>query len=408
MPTYQYQAQTRDGKIINSTIEAVNLNLAIDTLTSSKLKIIEIAPLKFNPLGFLSNLKPLKRESVVMMTRRMVALVKGGLPLDRALTVLQDQEEDPKLKPILSQVLHDVRIGSSVSWAMSKHPQAFDTLYISMMKVGETTGDIGSLLERLADFLERDLGIRQKAKSAMTYPILILVISLLVIGGIFFYIMPPLLDVFTQMTVGTDNLPLPTKIMFFLTDLTKNPLTYLTLVLLAVYYFFFLRSYLKSPSGKFKYDKLKLTIPIFGELNKKLLVAQFCRILSTLLGTGVPVVKSLEILKDFSGNDYFKQMTIVPLLDGIKRGQSMSAILGGDKFFPTMVQSMMAVGETTGEMPRMLARVSDFYDKEVVYSLESMLNMIEPVMIGGMGMLVCFILLSVFLPLYQAIMNMNA
>ena len=201
MPTYKYQAQARDGKILNSTIEAVNLNVAIDTLTSSKLKIIEIAPLKFNPLSFLSDFKALKRESVVMMTRRMVALVKGGLSLDKALTVLQEQEEDQKLKPVLSQVLHDVRVGSTVSGAMSKHPQAFDTLYISMIKVGETTGDIGALLERLADFLERDLSIRQKAKSAMTYPILILVVSLLVIGGIFFYIMPPLLGVFTQMTV---------------------------------------------------------------------------------------------------------------------------------------------------------------------------------------------------------------
>lgn len=408
MPTYQYQAQARDGKILNSTIEAVNLNVAIDTLTSSKLKIIEISPLKFNPLGFLSDFKALKRESVVMMTRRMVALVKGGLSLDKALTVLQEQEEDPKLKPVLSQVLHDVRVGSTVSWAMSKHPQAFDTLYISMIKVGETTGDIGALLERLADFLERDLSIRQKAKSAMTYPTLILVVSLLVIGGIFFYIMPPLLGVFTQMTVGTANLPLPTKVMFFLTDLTKNPLTYLTIALIAVYYFFFVRPYLESPSGRFKYDKFKLTAPVFGELNKKLLVAQFCRILSTLLSTGVPVVKSLEILKDFSGNDYFKQMVVMPLIDGIKEGQSMSAILEEDGFFPTMVQSMMAVGETTGEMPRMLARVSDFYDKEVIYALESMLNLVEPIMIGGMGMLVCFILLSVFLPLYQAIMNMSA
>ena len=407
MPTYQYQAQTRDGKILDSTIEAINLNVAIDTLTSSKLKIIEIAPLKFNPLGFLNAFRALKRESVVMMTRRMVALVKGGLSLDKTLTVLQEQEEDPKLKPILSQVLHDVRIGSSVSWAMSKHPQAFDTLYISMIKVGETTGDIGALLERLANFLERDLSIRQKAKSAMAYPTVILVVSLLAIGGTFFYSMPPLLGVFTQMAVSTANLPLPTRAIFSLANLTKSPLTYLTITLIAAYYAFFVCPYLKSNSGKLKYDQFKLTIPIFGELHKKLLIAQFCRILSTLLGTGIPVVKSLEILKDFSGNEYFKQRVIVPLIDGIKKGQSMSAILEKDGFFPTMVQSMIAIGETAGEMPRMLARVSDFYDKEVVYALESMLNLVEPVMIGSLGVLICFILLSVFLPLYQAIINMS-
>lgn len=408
MPTYQYQAQTRDGKFISSTIEAVNLNVAIDTLTSSKLKIVEISPLKFNPLRFLSKFKSLKRESVVMMTRRMVDLIKGGLPLDKALAVLQDQEEDPKLKPILLQVLHDVRLGSSISTAMAKHPQAFDTLYISMLKAGETTGDVGSLLERLADSLERDLGIKQEAKSALAYPTLILVANLLVIGGIFFYIMPPLLDILKQMAVDTTSLPWPAQIILFLTNLAKSPLTYLIATILIVCYFFFVHSYFKSPKGKLRYDKFRLTIPIFGELRKKLLAAQFCHILSTLLSTGVPVVKSLEILQDFSGNDYFKQMVVIPLKDGIKKGQSMSAILEKDNFLPSMMQSMMAVGETSGEMPRMLARVSDFYNKEVIYTLKSILNLVEPIMVGSLGMLICFILLSVLLPLYQAIISINA
>ena len=168
-----------------------------------------------------------------------------------------------------------------------------------------------------------------------------------------------------------------------------------------------MRVYLDSPSGKMQFDRIKLRLPIFGDLFRKLLVAQFCRTLGTLLTTGTPLVRSLEILGDFSDNDYFKASVIRPMIDGISEGQNMSVLLQETNFFPRMVENMVAVGETTGEMPRMLNRVSDFYDKEIVYALESMLTMVEPILIGIMGLIVCFVLLSVFLPLYQVIMSMG-
>ncbi|MCR4784205.1 MAG: type II secretion system F family protein [bacterium] len=406
MPTYMYQAQTRDGKLINSKIESPNLNMAIDTLTASRLKILDISPEKFDPLSIFGALHVLKKESVVTLTRRMTTMIKSGLAIDRSLSVMQEQEEDPKLKAILAQVLHDVRVGGSLSWSMAKHPVAFDGLYVSMIKVGEATGDLGELMDRLADFLERDLAVRQKAKSAMTYPLFVLVVCFLVMCIIFFYVMPPMLDTFSQMTAGM-VLPLPTRIMFFITDLIKSPFLYLGIALVFVWYFFFVRVYLDSPSGKMQFDRIKLRLPIFGDLFRKLLVAQFCRTLGTLLTTGTPLVRSLEILGDFSDNDYFKASVIRPMIDGISEGQNMSVLLQETNFFPRMVENMVAVGETTGEMPRMLNRVSDFYDKEIVYALESMLTMVEPILIGIMGLIVCFVLLSVFLPLYQVIMSMG-
>ena len=166
MPTYMYQAQTRDGKLINSKIESPNLNMAIDTLTASRLKILDISPEKFDPLSIFGALHVLKKESVVTLTRRMTTMIKSGLAIDRSLSVMQEQEEDPKLKAILAQVLHDVRVGGSLSWSMAKHPVAFDGLYVSMIKVGEATGDLGELMDRLADFLERDLAVRQKANAS--------------------------------------------------------------------------------------------------------------------------------------------------------------------------------------------------------------------------------------------------
>ena len=405
MPTYRYQAQARDGRLINNTIEAVNLNLAIDTLTANKLKILEIKPVRFDPLAAFAAMGKVDREAVVMMTRRMVALVRSGLAVDRSLQVLHEQEEDQKLKPIVASVLHDIRVGSTLSWAMAKHPTTFDALYISMIKVGETTGDLGGMLDKLAEFLERDLRVRKKAKAALTYPAFILIFCILVIAGIFMFVLPGLLDVFSQMASG--ELPLPTKVMFMVTALARNPYVFLGGVLAMLYYFVYFQDYLKTPAGKYKFDRLKLTVPLIGDINKKMLVAHFCRVMGTLLSTGIPLTRGLEILMEFSENEFFRTSITHPLYDGVREGTAVSQVMSELDFFPDMVANMVAVGESTGEVPRMLLKISTFYDEEVIYTLDSLLALIEPVMVAGMGLLVCFVLLSVFLPLYQVIMSMS-
>lgn len=405
MPTYRYQAQTRDGRLITSTIEAVNLNLAIDTLTASKLKILEIKPVRFDPFAMFGNMGSVDKESIVMMSRRMTALIRSGLAVDRALQVLHEQEEDKKLKPVLSAVLHDIRVGSTLSWAMAKHPAVFDALYISMVKVGETTGDLGGLMDKLTEFLERDVRVRKKAGSAMTYPAFIGIFCIAVVAGIFLFVLPGLLEVFSQLAAG--ELPLPTKIMFMVVALVKSPYIFLCGGLAIVYYMVYFRDYLKTPAGKYKYDRLKLTVPIFGDINKKMLVAHFCRVMGTLLSTGIPLTRGLEILMEFSDNEFFRTSIIHPLYDGVREGQGVSQVMQELGFFPDMVANMVAVGESTGEVPRMLLRISQFYDEEIMYALDSLLSLIEPVMICGMGLVVCFVLLSVFLPLYQVIMNMG-
>lgn len=406
MPTYRYQAQTRDGRLITSTIEAVNLNLAIDTLTASKLKILEIKPVRFDPFAYFQNMGSVDRESIVMMSRRLVALVRSGLAVDRSLQVLHEQEEDKKLKPVLAAVLHDIRVGSTLSWAMAKHPAVFDALYISMVKVGETTGDLGGLLDKLAEFLERDMRVRKKAASALTYPMFIFIFCVAVIAVIFLFVLPGLLEVFAALASG--ELPLPTRIMFFVVSVARNPYVFLALLLMGVYYMVYFRDYLKTPAGKYKWDRMKLNIPVFGPINKKLLVAHFCRVMGTLLSTGIPLTRGLEILMEFSDNEFFRTSVIHPLYDGVREGQSVSQVMAELGFFPDMVGNMVAVGESTGEVPRMLLRISQFYDEEIGYALDGLLAMIEPIMICGMGLMVCFVLLSVFLPLYQVIMNMSS
>ena len=405
MPTFRYQAQAPDGKMVTSTIDALNLSVAIDTLTASRMKIVEIKPVRFNPFAFLGQgQRKADRQAVVMMTRRLGTMLRSGLQLARSFQVLHDQEEDPGLKPVLNTVLHDIRTGSALSWSMSKHPQAFDTIYLAMLKIGETTGDMANMTEKLADFLEQDLRIRKQAQSAMTYPMFIFGVCCLVIGLIFFYILPQMLDIFAG---DPTRLPIPTKIMLFLCNNVRNPYVELGFVLGVVYYGIYIKDYLSTAEGKFNFDRLKLRLPLLGTLNKKLLTAHFCRAMGILLGTGVPLMKALEVMTDFIDNDYFKQIICEPMFEGVREGKNISQVVNEVDFFPTMTANMITVGESTGELPKMLLRLSQFYDQEVQYALESFLVLLEPIMIGSMGLIVCFVLLSVFLPLYQFIMNVG-
>lgn len=402
MATFRYQAQTKEGVTVNSTIDAMSLNVAIDTLTASKLKIIEIRPVKFQPLGFLKSMRRVSRQAVVLMTRRLGTMLKSGLNMARGLEVLYTQEDDPILRPVLMGVLHDVRTGSSLSWAMAKHPRVFDTVYISMVKVGETTGEMAGMMEKLADFLERDLKIRKQAGSAMTYPAFIFGICLIVVAVIFVYVLPQMLDMFQG---SSQKLPLPTILLMFVCNQVRNPYVQIGAILGLVYYGIYFRDYVRTPEGKFNWDRLKLKLPGLGPLTKKLITAHFCRTLGTLLAAGVPLTKALEVLMEFLDNEYVKQLCCMPIYTGVREGKNISQVIYEVGFFPLMACNMITVGEQTGELPNILSKVSDFYDMEVVYALEAFLSLLEPIMISGMGILVCFVLLAVFLPLYQFIMN---
>jgi type IV pilus assembly protein PilC len=404
MAVFKYTAQTRDGKVITSTVDAINLNLAVDTLTASRLKILEIKKVAFDPLSFFQKLGGINKQAIVLFSRRIALMLRSGLPLARGLQILYEQEVDRKLKTIIMTVLHDVRVGASLSWALAKHPEAFPSLYISMVKVGEATGDLSIMIDKLGDFLERDLRVRQQAKSALTYPLFVFIICILLVAVIFMFILPNILNVFAGMT---SNLPLPTQVVFFILATVRNPYVELAVALAVVYYAIYFKDYIKTPEGKYKFDKLVLKLPLVGNLNRKLVITHFCRALGILLATGIPMLRSMEILMEFMDNTFFKQDVIAPLYEEIKAGRSVSQALEQTHFFPMMISNMIAVGESTGELPLMLNKVSNFYDMEIVYALEGFLSLIEPVMIFVMGIVTCFVLLAVFMPLYQFIMQIK-
>jgi type IV pilus assembly protein PilC len=401
---FNYKAKKKDGTVTIGRIEAVNVNMALDTLAATNLRVLEIKPIKFSMDSVAKYFRSINENSIAMMTRRLATMLLAGLALDRALFILYEQEADPGLKLVLQQVLHEIRVGSSLSWALAKHTKAFSNIFISMVKVGEATGEMGSMLNRLADFLERDLEIKRQAKSAMTYPAFIFVFCVGVVAVIFIYILPSLMGVFASMSA---ELPTPTKVMLMIINTVKNPYVQLGVALGVVYYSIYFRDWVRTAHGKYKWDRLKLTIPLLSDINRKFVVANFSRALGVLLASGVPLIKSMEILMEFMDNEYFKQLVIQPAYDRVREGQSLSQVLGDTAFFPDMAVQMIAVGESTGELPLMLNKISHFYDVEITYALDTFLNLIEPLMIGVMGLVVCFVLVSVFLPLYAVIMNMG-
>jgi type IV pilus assembly protein PilC len=400
---FQYKAMSKDGNIVIGRIEAGNVNMAVDTLSSSQMKVIEIKPIKFSVESLSSYFAKVDEYAVAMMTRRLATMILSGLPMARALFILYEQEEDRKLKLTLQQVLHDIRVGSSLSWAISKHHKVFSNVYTSMIRVGEATGEIGSMLNRLSDFLERDIRVKRKAKSALTYPTFIFGFCVGIVGMIFIFILPSMMEMFAGMNV---ELPLATRVMIQIVNTVRNPYVQIGVILSIVYYIIYFRDWVRTAHGKYGWDRLKLTIPLVREMNKKFIISNFSRALGVLLSSGVPLIKSLEVLMEFLDNEFFKQLVVQPTYDRVREGQSMSQVFADVGFFPSMATQMVAVGESTGELPTMLNKISGFYDMEIEYALEAFLAMIEPIMIGCMGLVVCFVLVSVFLPLYAIIMKM--
>jgi type IV pilus assembly protein PilC len=329
-------------------------------------------------------------------------MINAGLAMVRCLDILSEQTEDKKLQQTLIQVRRDVEGGSTLSNALSKHPTVFSTLYTSMVKAGEMGGVLDEVLERLAGFMEKDYALKKKVKSALTYPVVILIMALGIVFFLVTYILPTFVTLFEGMNL---ELPLPTRVLIGTTKAVRNPVILIPLIGVVVVGGVFVNRYISTPLGKKQYDLLKLNIPVFGLLNKKVAISRFCRTLGTLLSSGVPIMQALEIVGKASGNEIIA-MTVGKIRESIREGESIASPLGASGMFPPMVTQMVAVGEETGNLDAMLSKISDFYDTEVEYLLSSLTSMLEPIMIVGMGAIVGFIVVSVFLPLYQLIGNM--
>lgn len=403
MPTYIYEVKDAGGNLKKGSVEAPNLKVAQQTLQDSSYVILKLTErasgASADVFGFFAKFRKVNEQALTVFSRQFATMINAGLAMVRCLDILAEQTEDKKLQETLIIVRKDVEGGSTLSNALGKHPAVFSTLYTSMVKAGEMGGVLDEVLERLANFMEKDYSLKKKVAAALTYPVVILVMAMLIVIFLVTYILPTFVTLFESMNL---KLPLPTLILITVTKAARNPIYLGVFLAVVVFLIIFISRYIKTEMGKRQYDLLRLSVPVFGMLNKKVAISRFCRTLGTLLSSGVPIMQALEIVGRASGNEIIS-MTVNKVRESIREGESIATPLGASGMFPPMVTQMVAVGEETGNLDSMLGKIADFYDTEVEYMLASLTSMLEPIMIVGMGGIVGFIVISVFMPLYQLI-----
>ena len=408
MPSFAYQAKDASGKTVNGVIEAENERVLRTKLREMNYYVTGITQkgggvLNSDIGSILGRFKGVGEQALVVFSRQFATMINAGLAMVRCLDVLSVQTEDAQLKPILIAVRRDVEGGATLANALAKYPRTFTPLFVNMVRAGELGGILDDVLNRLAGFLEKDFNLKKKVKSAMTYPIVILVMAVLIVLFLVTFILPTFVQMFTSMQM---KLPLPTQILISFTIGVRNPVVdAIALTVLIIGGILFNR-YVSTPVGRRQFDAFKLKLPVFGMLIRKVAISRFCRTLGTLLQSGVPIMQALEIVGKASGNEVVAE-TVAKVRDSVREGESIAVPLQLSGLFPPLVTQMVSVGEETGNLDGMLSKIADFYDTEVDYMLAALTQLLEPLMILGMGFVVGFIVISIFLPLYQIIGNIH-
>ena len=401
MATFAYKALDKAGTEVAGTLDADNERLALGRLKDMGYLPLEIRAEKVAKGGILDTFlgiftrKRVKGKDIVTFTRQLSTLIDAGLPLLRSLNVLGEQTESPNLNVQIKDIASSVQGGSTFSDALAKHPRTFSKLYINMIKAGEAGGVLEVVLARLAEFSEKEQALKSKVKGAMVYPALVVMVGVGVVLFLTIAIIPTFVGMFVE--IGA-TLPLPTMIMMKLSDFLRGFWWVNLLVVLALITSY--KMWVKKEQGRYQTDKIKLKLPILGDLAKKGAISRFTRTLGTLITSGVPILQALLIVKDTAGNEVIAR-AMVAVHNSIREGESIAAPLGKSSVFPPMVVHMIAVGEETGALDTMLIKVSDIYDREVDTAVNALTSVLEPVLILGMGLVVGFIVIAMYLPIFQ-------
>jgi type IV pilus assembly protein PilC len=399
--TFQYKVKDKQGKLVEGSLEAENAQLVV-----SKLRSMGYVPIEIQQQGGVNVHKDLKLpglsdriklKDVAVFSRQFATMINSGLSLLRSLYILAEQTESKPLAGIVNQVRMDVERGSSLSQALTKHPKAFSRLYVSMVRAGEVGGALDSVLVRLADTIEKQVELRRKVKSAMTYPTVVAALVLLIVSAMLLFVIPMFEDIYA--TLG-GSLPAPTQLLIKISNIMRQfwYLIFIAEIGGAIAF----RKWINSDEGRKKWDAIKLKVPIFGKLVRKTALARFSRTLSALVRSGVPILESLDIVADTSGN-HVVASAVRDTQSGVKQGEPLSKRLENHDVFPPMVVQMMAVGEETGALDEMLDKIADFYDQEVEATVDALTSLIEPLLIVVMGVCVGGMIISLYLPMFNII-----
>jgi len=398
MRTFVYQGVNEDGHAVTGLVTAETRNEALSQLRGFRLHIRTLS--EQSKIGaFFSSLKRVKRSALAIYTRELAAMFKSGLPLLRCLEVLANRGEDKLLEEVTVHVREKIKAGGSFFHAISAHPKVFDPVYLTLVQSGEISGHLGETLDRIAGFLERDVKLRQQAKAVMTYPLIVFTFCVLIAGGLVIFIFPQFIDMFQGFDVA---LPWPTRFLIAVVSAFKNPVSFFTILAVLIVGFNILLRYIKTPVGRQHFDRLMLTFPVIGNINKKIAIARFCRTFSTLFASGVPILQALDVVSRVSGNALINE-SVERVREAVKYGSSVAVPMAETGLFPLMVTSMVQVGEQSGHLQALLTKIADYYEMEVEVALASLSKLIEPLLIGAMGGIVGFVLIAIFMPIYQLI-----
>jgi type IV pilus assembly protein PilC len=407
MPTFVFKGRNRLGEVIVGERVADSREVLRQLLrreqvmlTSVKEKGREIAVPK--PSG---GRKKVKAKDLAIFTRQFSVMIDAGLPLVQCLEVLAQQQENKYFSHVLTQIRQDVEEGSTLSSAMGRHSKVFDQLFVNMIEAGETGGILDLILQRLSTYIEKIVKLRRDVVSAMIYPSAVVVIAVGVIAVIMVFVIPAFQNIFMGLLGPGEQLPLPTRIVVGMSEFVAGigGLVILASVVASV---FGVSYYYKTPGGRRRLDGLLLKVPIVGTILRKIAVARFSRTLSTLLSSGVPILQSLDITARTAGNVVLED-AITKIRVGVERGESVVEPLRASDIFPNMVSQMVGIGEQTGALDAMLGKIADFYEQEVDAAIANLLTLIEPIMIGFLGITIGGIVIAMYLPLFTLIGKMS-
>lgn len=403
MPVFQYTVSDTTGNMRTGTSEAESEEILTRRLQEQGFRVTGVKKTG-KAKGSVSNtyFGKVKLRDISIFCRQFSTMIDAGVSLVRSLDVLGEQTQNPKLKQIIHEVQIEVEGGANLSKALAKYPRTFSNLFIGLIKAGEVGGVIEEALQRLSTFLEKDMELKRKIKSAMTYPVIVVIVAVSIVLGLCTFIVPKFIALFKDL--GVKQLPAPTQMLMDFSDFLKNEWYIGILIIFIVYSS--IRLIGKTRIGRRVIDRMKLSVPVFGPLGHKVMLARFSRTLGTLLVSGVPILQALETVGDTVGNVILSE-AIMNAHARIREGDRINVPLQKSGRFPPMVVHMISIGEESGSLDHMLAKIAEFYEGEVDAQLASLTASIEPIMIVFLGLCVGFIVISLFLPLIAVIANLS-
>lgn len=406
MPKFKIDAVDKSGRRVSRSVDAATeaeaaASIRRDGLTVSSIKAEGAAPKKRKRGGsFFALTKAdaparVSGADLAIFTRQFATMIGAGIPVLECMDVLAQQAEDPGFSRTLNEIIDDIRGGRDLSSSLAEYPKIFDNIFVNMIKAGEASGQLETILVRLAEFMEASVKLKREIKSAMTYPCISLTMIFLVTGFLMIFIIPQFAEIFIQLEI---ELPTPTLAVLWMSEFMVGWWYIILGALVAL--IVALKIWKTTETGGYIIDKVTLKVPVFGPLFQKVALSRFARTFSTLISSGVPMLGALDIVGATSGNKVI-EMTIHNCKESVRNGEPLSKPLSESPIFPPMVVRMIAIGERSGALEQLLEKISEFYDEQVAAAVEALTSMIEPIMISIMGVLVGGIVISVFLPIIK-------